>query len=73
MKSKNKAKPQILIDVAELGGRLAFWEANETKRMRAEEASRESKEKFRYLVEKIKDWIWEGDTQGLIPTSAPWN
>jgi PAS domain-containing protein len=57
--------------VAELRRRPVFWEANETKRMRAEEALRESKERFRYLGETIKDWIWEGDTQGVYTYVSP--
>jgi hypothetical protein len=41
--------------VAELRRRLEFLEASEAKRMRTEEALRESGERFRNLVETIKD------------------
>ena len=39
--------------------------------MRAEEALRESQERFRYLIETIKDWIWEVDAQGVYPSLSP--
>jgi PAS domain-containing protein len=71
MKFRNKTKAQNSGNVAELHQRLAFLEAAETKRLRVEEAPRESKERFRNLVETIKHWIWEVDAQGLYTYVSP--
>jgi PAS domain-containing protein len=57
--------------VAELRRRLEFLEASEAKRMRAEEALRESGERFRNWVETIKDWIWEVDPRGVYAYVSP--
>jgi PAS domain S-box-containing protein len=57
--------------VAELRQHLAFLEAAETKRMRVEEALRGSEERFRNLVETIKDWIWEVDLRGVYTYVSP--
>ena len=51
--------------------RTALLGAAEPKRLRMEEALRESKERFRNLVETIKDWIWEVDAQGFYTYVSP--
>jgi len=40
-------------------------------RTRAQEALRESEERFRSLVEATSDWIWEVDTKGAYTYASP--
>ena len=42
-----------------------------TERKRAEEALRQSEEKFRALVETTSDWIWEVDSNGIYIYASP--
>lgn len=42
-----------------------------TERKRAEEALRESEEKFRNLIENINDWVWEVDENLVFTYSSP--
>ena len=42
-----------------------------TDQSRAEDALRESEEKFRALVESTSDWIWEADVTGLFTYVSP--
>ncbi|MCL5281770.1 MAG: PAS domain S-box protein [Planctomycetes bacterium] len=42
-----------------------------TARKRAEEALVESRKKYRGLVEKINDWVWEIDAHGVYTYSSP--
>ena len=42
-----------------------------TKRKRAEEALRESKERFRALTESTSDWIWEVDENAVYTYTSP--
>jgi PAS domain S-box-containing protein len=42
-----------------------------TERKQAEEALKESEEKFRSLVESTSDWIWEIDLNGVYTYASP--
>ncbi len=42
-----------------------------TERKKMEDASRESEERFRSLVETTSDWIWEVDQNGVYTYSSP--
>lgn len=41
------------------------------ERQRVEMALRQSEEKFRNLVETVKDWIWETDVNGIYTYASP--
>ncbi|GAF67197.1 unnamed protein product, partial [marine sediment metagenome] len=55
------------------GGRrfLAGMSIDVSDRVRAEEALRDSEEKFRSLVETTSDWMWEVDTNGVYTYTSP--
>jgi PAS domain S-box-containing protein len=63
----------ITVNMVELGGEphLFCFLTNITERKRAEEALRESEEKFRSIVETTKDWIWSIDAQGRVLYANP--
>ncbi len=42
-----------------------------TERRRAQEALAESRRKYRGLVERINDWVWEIDAKGVYTYSSP--
>ncbi len=45
--------------------------ANTTERKRAEQALRESQERFRALTESTSDWVWEVDADGVYTYASP--
>ncbi len=42
-----------------------------TERKRAQEALAESRKKYRGLVEKVNDWVWEIDADGVYTYASP--
>jgi PAS domain S-box-containing protein len=42
-----------------------------TERKRGEEALAESRKRYRRLVEKVNDWVWEIDANGVYTYSSP--
>jgi len=54
-----------------LGATLRRWLYNLEERKRAEEALRESKERFRALTESTSDWVWEVDVDGVYTYASP--
>ncbi|MDB5842085.1 MAG: hypothetical protein JWQ23_4037 [Herminiimonas sp.] len=63
----------IAVDLVELAGSpyLFCFLTNITERKRAEEALRDSEEKFRSIVETTKDWIWSIDPEGRVLYANP--
>ncbi|QOL49063.1 PAS domain S-box protein [Massilia litorea] len=63
----------ISVNLVELEGEahLFCFLTNVTERKRAEEALRESEEKFRSIVETTMDWIWSIDAQGRVLYANP--
>jgi PAS domain S-box-containing protein len=54
-----------------LGATLHRWLHNLEDRKRAEEALRESEERFRALTESTSDWVWEVDVDGVYTYTSP--
>ncbi|MDB5948509.1 MAG: sensor protein, partial [Massilia sp.] len=63
----------VAVDLVELSGEphLFCFLTNITERKRAEEALRESEEKFRSIVETTMDWIWSIDAEGRLLYANP--
>jgi PAS domain S-box-containing protein len=63
----------ISVNMVELGGEphLFCFLTNVTERKRAEEALRQSEEKFRSIVETTMDWIWSLDAEGRVLYANP--
>ncbi len=66
MKDTSKTKGQLISELLELRQRVSQLEVLETKRKKAEEALRESEEKFRSVAERNFDMIYELDMEGRI-------
>jgi PAS domain S-box-containing protein len=63
----------ISVDQLELNGdtHLFCFLTNITDRKRAEEALRDSEERFRSIVETTEDWIWRIDVEGCLLYTNP--
>jgi PAS domain S-box-containing protein len=63
----------ISVDQLELNGEsyLFCFLTNITDRKRAEEALRDSEERFRSIVETTEDWIWSIDVKGCLLYANP--
>lgn len=61
----------LLTEAADCPFALCGMATDVTQHRRAEDALRESEEKFRSLVETTKDWIWSIDREGRITYSNP--
>jgi PAS domain S-box-containing protein len=63
----------ISVDQLELNGdaHLFCFLTNITDRKRAEQALRDSEERFRSIVETTKDWIWSIDVEGCVMYANP--
>jgi PAS domain S-box-containing protein len=63
----------ISVDQVELNGDpyLFCFLTNVTDRKRAEEALRDSEERFRSIVETTEDWIWRIDIEGCLLYANP--
>jgi PAS domain S-box-containing protein len=63
----------ISVDQLELNGEphLFCFLTNITDRKRAEQALRDSEERFRSIVETTKDWIWWIDVEGCVMYANP--
>ena len=73
MKDQDKTREQLIDELAELRQlyeaslrRISEMEASENERKRAEEALRESEERYRTLIETIPHGIEEIDASGII-------
>ena len=66
-------EPQVFeMRLSPLGNRQAVAVVrNITEQKRTNEALRASEENYRMLVERISDWIWEVDAEGVFTYSSP--
>ena len=64
MGDEDKTRESLIEELGELRQRVAELEASETKRKRAEEALRDSEEKYRPLAESLPDLVYEFDLEG---------
>ena len=64
MKNRDKTKIQLIHEVTELNQRIAELEKLETQHNQAEEALRQSEEKYRTILESIEEGYYEVDLVG---------
>ncbi|MFC1892827.1 PAS domain S-box protein [Chloroflexota bacterium] len=64
---------ELNISLLKIGGkrRILVIQHDITGRKQAEEALRESEERFRTLTENTSDWIWEVDVNGVYTYASP--
>jgi PAS domain S-box-containing protein len=71
MKDKDKTKKQLLEELAAIRGRVDELERSANQQRATEEALRMSEERFRSLVERTSDWLWETNGKGVFSYVSP--
>lgn len=66
MRDEDKAKEQLISELAELRRRNAKLEASETRHKQAEQALRRSEQRFRELADLLPQNVFETDLEGNI-------
>jgi PAS domain S-box-containing protein len=64
MRDKDMTKEQLIIELAELCQQLSKMQASETEHKQAEEALRESEERYRTILEEMDESYYEVDLAG---------